>query len=161
MPAANETLKTEEPMVQREAPNMPPATPGQAVPRAWRWANYLIFAPLVMVATVAFGTISLACGVWDEDGRQQHALARMWARVLLRVALSPVKLEHAERLVRGAAVYASNHLSYYDTPVLYAKCRFSFGFWRRRRCGRCRLLGGICSGRDRCRLTRARRALAW
>lgn len=126
MPAANETLKTEEPMVQREVPNVPPGAPGQAVPRAWRWANYLIFAPLIAVATVLFGTISLACGVWDEDGRQQHALARMWARVLLRVALSPVKLEHPERLVQGAAVYASNHLSYYDTPVLYAKLPFQF-----------------------------------
>ena len=126
MPAANETLKTEEPMVQREGPNAPPGAPGQAVPRAWRWANYLIFAPLIAVATVLFGTISLACGVWDEDGRQQHALARMWARVLLRVALSPVKLEHPERLVQGAAVYVSNHLSYYDTPVLYAKLPFQF-----------------------------------
>ena len=123
MPAANETVKTEEPMVQ---PVAPPAAPGATVSQLWRWVNYLIFLPLIALATVFFGTISLACGVWDVDGRQQHALARMWARVLLRVALSPVKLEHAERLVQGAAVYASNHLSYYDTPVLYAKLPFQF-----------------------------------
>ncbi len=47
--------------------------------------------------------------------------------MLLRIALSPVTLEHAERLpVGGAAVYASNHLSYYDTPVLFAKLPFQF-----------------------------------
>jgi len=127
MPATNETLKTEETIAQPEAPlNAPPELPRPTVSLAMRWVNYLFFAPLVGLATVLFGTISLACGVWDENGRQQHALARVWARVLLRVALSPVKLEHGERLVQGAAVYASNHLSYYDTPVLYAKLPFQF-----------------------------------
>jgi len=38
-----------------------------------------------------------------------------------------VTLEHAERLhALETAVYASNHLSYYDTPVLYAKLPFQF-----------------------------------
>jgi 1-acyl-sn-glycerol-3-phosphate acyltransferase len=47
--------------------------------------------------------------------------------VLLRVALAPVTVEHGERLPVGEpAVYASNHLSYYDTPVLYAKLPFQF-----------------------------------
>jgi 1-acyl-sn-glycerol-3-phosphate acyltransferase len=41
--------------------------------------------------------------------------------------MSPVTLEHAERLpVGAAAVYASNHLSYYDTPVLFGKLPFQF-----------------------------------
>jgi 1-acyl-sn-glycerol-3-phosphate acyltransferase len=94
---------------------------------AWRWVNKLVFLPLVAVATGFFGTISLVCGVWDKDGSQQHALARMWARVLLRIALSPVTLEHRERLhEHETAVYASNHLSYYDTPMLFAKLPFQF-----------------------------------
>jgi 1-acyl-sn-glycerol-3-phosphate acyltransferase len=47
--------------------------------------------------------------------------------VLLVVAMSPVKLEHGERLSElGTAVYASNHLSYYDTPALFAKLPFQF-----------------------------------
>jgi 1-acyl-sn-glycerol-3-phosphate acyltransferase len=124
MPAANETLKTEDPIAPLDTP---PDAPRPAVSWVWRWVNYVYFLPLVALATGFFGTISLACGVWDKDGRQQHALARAWARVLLRVALSPVTLEHAERLrLGGAAVYASNHLSYYDTPVLYAKLPFQF-----------------------------------
>lgn len=126
MSATNETLKTEETVAQPEAPVNAPEAPRPAVSLAMRWVNYVFFLPLVGLATVFFGTISLACGVWDENGKQQHALARVWARVLLRVALSPVKLEHGERLGQGAAVYASNHLSYYDTPVLYAKLPFQF-----------------------------------
>jgi 1-acyl-sn-glycerol-3-phosphate acyltransferase len=47
--------------------------------------------------------------------------------VLLRVAMSPVTVEHGERLQGlGPAVYACNHLSYYDTPVVYAKLPFQF-----------------------------------
>jgi 1-acyl-sn-glycerol-3-phosphate acyltransferase len=130
MSAADESLKTKEPMPNAQPAARPNAQPdAQPVVVSWRrrWVNYLLFIPLVALATALFGTISLVCGVWDKDGRHQHAIARMWARVLLRIALSPVTLEHAERLPAGAAaVYASNHLSYYDTPVVFAKLPFQF-----------------------------------
>jgi 1-acyl-sn-glycerol-3-phosphate acyltransferase len=119
MSAADQMLKTEEPAR--------PEAPGPIVSLRRRWVNYLVFVPLVAAATGFFGTISLVCGVWDKSGRQQHAIASVWARVLLWIAMSPVTLEHAERLpVGGAAVYASNHLSYYDTPVVFAKLPFQF-----------------------------------
>ncbi len=122
MSAADQTVKTEEP-----TPAGQPEAPPVAVSWRRRWVNYLVFIPLVGLATGFFGTISLVCGIWDTSGRQQHAIASVWARVLLRIACSPVKLEHAERLpVGGAAVYASNHLSYYDTPVVFAKLPFQF-----------------------------------
>jgi 1-acyl-sn-glycerol-3-phosphate acyltransferase len=97
------------------------------VPFALRWFSYLVLYPLIGGATVFFGTLALIAGLWDTSGKQQHWLARQWARVLLFVALSPVKLEHRERLQGlGPAVYACNHLSYYDTPALYAKLHFQF-----------------------------------
>ena len=127
MPVVNETEKAEA-VVAPATPAAPVrmvAPPGMAW--AWRWANYLFFLPMVGLVTAFFGTISLVVGVWDKDGRQQHGIARLWARVLLRVALAPVTVEHAERLLVGQpAVYVSNHLSYYDTPVLYAKLPFQF-----------------------------------
>ena len=97
------------------------------VPAFWRWLTYLLLLPLVGLATASFGTVSLLCGLWDASGRQQHSIARVWAGVLLRIALSPVSVEHGERLRDvGPAVFASNHLSYYDTPVLFAKLPFQF-----------------------------------
>ena len=106
MPAANETLEPEEHVAHE-------ATPHPAISFALRWANYLFFLPMVGLATVFFGTISLVVGLWDKDGSQQHWCARTWARVMLRIAFSPVALEHAERLrSEEPAVYASNHLSY-------------------------------------------------
>ena len=47
--------------------------------------------------------------------------------VLLLISLSPVELVGAEKLrLHEVAVYASNHLSYYDTPLLFAKLPFQF-----------------------------------
>ncbi len=124
MPETNEILQPEE-------------TPAKAVvqeyridhqvPTAVKWANYIFFFPMVGLATIFFGCISLIAGVWDSSGRQQHYIAHLWAHTLLRIALSPVELVHPERLLQHqTAVYASNHLSYYDTPVLFAKLPFQF-----------------------------------
>jgi 1-acyl-sn-glycerol-3-phosphate acyltransferase len=89
--------------------------------------NYLFFLPLVGLTVAFFGMVALVCGVWDKNGRQQHAVARAWGHVMLWVALSPVTVEHAERLLMDeTAVYAANHLSYYDTPLVYAKLPFQF-----------------------------------
>ena len=111
------------------APENNPAqeAPAPVIPLPVRWLTYLLLLPLVGLATAAFGSVSLVVGLWDKNGSQQHFIARQWARVLLRIAMSPVKLEHAERMqAREPAVYVSNHLSYYDTPVLFAKLPFQF-----------------------------------
>ncbi len=105
-----------------EQPANPPGPP-----LSIRWLTYLFVLPMIALATASFGCVSLVCGLWDTTGRQQHWVARQWARVLLRVALSPVTVEHLERLQNlGPAVFAANHLSYYDTPVLFAKLPFQF-----------------------------------
>lgn len=101
--------------------------PTPLAPTATRWLTYLLLIPLIVLATVAFGCVSLICGLWDKSGRQQHTIARAWANVLLWISLSPVELKGRENFPAGkAAVYASNHLSYYDTPVLFAKLPFQF-----------------------------------
>ena len=96
-------------------------------PFALRWLSYLLLVPLVGLATAGFGCISLICGLWDKSGRQQHAIAHWWARTLLLISLSRVRIIGAEKLhVHETAVYASNHLSYMDTPVLFARLPFQF-----------------------------------
>jgi 1-acyl-sn-glycerol-3-phosphate acyltransferase len=101
--------------------------PSKKPPFALRWLSYLVLVPLVGLATGGFGCISLVVGLWDKSGRQQHAIARLWARTLLLISLSSVKIVGAEKLhVHETAVYASNHLSYMDTPVLFARLPFQF-----------------------------------
>jgi 1-acyl-sn-glycerol-3-phosphate acyltransferase len=94
---------------------------------AIRWLTYLLLMPLIALATAFFGAVALVCAVWDSTGFQQHAVARAWANVLLLLSLSPVKVVGRERIRPGvASVYASNHLSYYDTPLLFAKLPLQF-----------------------------------
>lgn len=130
MPSANEILQPEEHVSPQDAKE-PQRSP---VPPSLRWLTYLLVLPLIALTTAFFGSISLLAGLWDKDGSQQHFIARQWSRVLLCIALSPVSVEGMDRLQplrregshRPVAVYASNHLSYYDTPVLFAKLPFQF-----------------------------------
>jgi 1-acyl-sn-glycerol-3-phosphate acyltransferase len=115
-----------------------PEPPVHKIPAHLRYLTLFLLIPLMSVATAFFGCISLICGLWDTSGRQQHAVARAWARTMLLLALSPVKIIGDEKLRPTApiAVYASNHLSYMDTPVLFAKLPFQFrifakqGLWK-------------------------------
>lgn len=102
-----------------------PARPRR--PGFFRWLTYLFMFPLFFVATAIFGSISLIASLFDGTGRVQHSIAQAWGGVVLRVALSPVRVVGAENFLRGqAAVYVSNHLSYMDTPVVLDKLPFQF-----------------------------------
>lgn len=87
----------------------------------------LVQAPLFFVATAFFGTLSLTASLFEKDGRIQHQIARVWAGFSMRTALSPVTVVGEENLRRHrVAVYAANHLSYMDTPVLFGAVPFQF-----------------------------------
>ena len=114
--------QTSFPVAERASTNAPP--PASA---ALRWLTYLVFFPLIALATTLFGCVSLLVSLWDHSGRQQHRIAQAWARMLLRLTLSPVTVIGAHKLdLTQPAVYAANHLSYMDTPVLFAKLPFQF-----------------------------------
>ena len=115
--------------------NAPPRPP---IPTSSYWLTKLIQIPVMALATAFFGCVSLICGLWDRSGSQQHFVARQWARTMLRIALSPVEIVGADNIpaAPAVAVYGSNHLSYMDTPVLFAKLPFQFrilakqGLWK-------------------------------
>jgi 1-acyl-sn-glycerol-3-phosphate acyltransferase len=110
-----------------EEPDLSTSFTSKQPPLALRWLSYLVLVPLVGLATAGFGCISLLAGLWDKSGRQQHAIAHVWARTLLLISLSPVKIIGREKLhEHETAVYACNHLSYMDTPVLFANLPFQF-----------------------------------
>ena len=114
------------PEPSQAATEAPTYTPPRA-PAFFRWLTWLILIPLIAASTAFFGCISLICGLWDKSGRQQHYIAHLWARSLLIFSLSPVSLIGEEKLhIHETAVYAANHLSYYDTPVLFARLPFQF-----------------------------------
>jgi 1-acyl-sn-glycerol-3-phosphate acyltransferase len=98
-----------------------------------RWLSGIIAASGIVLATIAFGSVSLAVSFFDSTGRAQIRVARAWARALLsisRVSVCVKGLEHIEP--NGSYVFVSNHLSYMDTPVALANIPVQFRFLAKR-----------------------------
>jgi 1-acyl-sn-glycerol-3-phosphate acyltransferase len=97
------------------------------LPWTYRWRSNLIHVPLMTVITVACGSLSLLVSLVDKKGNAQHRIARFWARGCIWASGSKLRLVGAENLRKHpVAVYASNHTSYMDTPVIFAALPFQF-----------------------------------
>jgi 1-acyl-sn-glycerol-3-phosphate acyltransferase len=93
----------------------------------------LITDPLIVLSTIVFGTISLAVSFFERDGRKQIVFARQWARTLLAVSGVRVHVEGIEKIdPNGSYVFAPNHVSYMDTPVVLANIPVQFRFLAKR-----------------------------
>jgi 1-acyl-sn-glycerol-3-phosphate acyltransferase len=79
------------------------------------------------VITVVCGSISLLVSLMDKSGRVQHRIARIWGRALVWGTGCRLTVHGAENLSKyPVAVYAANHTSYMDTPVIFAALPFQF-----------------------------------
>jgi 1-acyl-sn-glycerol-3-phosphate acyltransferase len=114
-----------------------------------RLRSYFIFDPLIFVYTAVCGALSLISSLFDSDGRIQHKFARVWSSLILKTSLSPIEVVGLHKLdISKPYVYAANHISAIDIPVLYTglpvqfrivanKNIFSYPFvgWHLRRSG--------------------------
>ena len=90
---------------------------------------YLVTDPLIVLATIVFGTASLVASFFDHTGRVQMRMARRWSRALLAVSSVRVHVEGIEKIdPNGSYVFVSNHASYMDTPVVLANIPVQFRF---------------------------------
>lgn len=97
------------------------------LPHIYCWSTNLIQAPLFFLLTAFCGSVALLVSLVDKSGRAQHWVARVWARGCLWAAASRLVVRNAENLRKHpVAVYASNHTSYMDTPVIFATLPFQF-----------------------------------
>ncbi|MBV9082791.1 MAG: 1-acyl-sn-glycerol-3-phosphate acyltransferase [Acidobacteriaceae bacterium] len=93
----------------------------------------LIADPLIVLATICFGTISLIVSFFDNTGTMQIRVARAWAKTLLRVSGIKVHVEGLENISpAGSYVFIANHSSYMDTPVVLAHVPVQFRFLAKR-----------------------------
>jgi len=97
------------------------------LPRFDRWRTNLIQTPLFGVVTAIFGSMALLLSLVDKTGNAQHRIARLWARSCVWVSGSKLTVIGAEKLSKNTiAVYASNHTSYMDIPVIFSALPFQF-----------------------------------
>ncbi|HKD61235.1 MAG TPA: lysophospholipid acyltransferase family protein [Terracidiphilus sp.] len=101
--------------------------PPDPLPRLYRWRSNLLQAPLFFLYTGICGSCSLFASLWDKSGRVQHRIAQIWARGCVKISGARLTVHGGENLRRHpVAVYAANHTSYMDTPVLFSTLPFQF-----------------------------------
>lgn len=92
-----------------------------------RWQSHIFRLPFFLLSTCGFGTAALIASLWAKTGRTQHRIARVWARTCVFISGAKLTVIGGENLRRNpVAVYAANHTSYMDTPVIFSALPFQF-----------------------------------
>jgi len=106
----------------------------------WRTVFYLI--PAVSLYTIVLGSISLVSTLFDRTGNVAHGCARTWARWILRTTGVRVRTTGLEQLEPGRSyVFAANHQSIYDIPILFASIPFQLRIVAKDSLGRIPFMG--------------------
>ncbi len=99
----------------------------------WRIRALFISAPLIILFTAVMACISLLSGLFNRDGRTQHAISRVWSKWLLRLAFVRLETFGMEKLqTDGSYVLVSNHTSYLDIPVILSSVPLQIRFFAKK-----------------------------
>ncbi len=83
--------------------------------------SILVFVPLIYLYTAVMGALSLLSSFFDREGGIQHWFARQWSRMILKTIGTPVVVSGMDKIDPARpAVYAVNHASALDIPVVFA-----------------------------------------
>ncbi len=105
----------------------PHAIPGKDYGWLSRLRSYFILDPLIWFYTLVLGLLALPGGLFDKSGRRLHWFSRTWSWMIMKTILSPVKVTGLDKIdVAKPHVYAVNHASAMDIPVLYVYLPFQF-----------------------------------
>jgi 1-acyl-sn-glycerol-3-phosphate acyltransferase len=92
-----------------------------------RLRSYFIFDPLIWLITVVLGIVSIPVSLLGEKGRILHGFARFWSQLIMKIIFSPTTVTGLNKIdTSKPLVYAVNHASALDIPVLYVYLPFQF-----------------------------------
>jgi 1-acyl-sn-glycerol-3-phosphate acyltransferase len=107
-----------------------------------RLRSYCFCVPVVYLYTGVLGTLALLVSLFDGSGRMQHRIAHIWARLILNTIGIRVHIKGLDHLhPPQPAIYAANHLSAIDIPVLYSSLPGQFRIMAKRQLFRYPFLG--------------------
>jgi 1-acyl-sn-glycerol-3-phosphate acyltransferase len=139
--ASNKEVPFKHPSTEVESGEVPAASERQPVerlippppvrPRRYglfsHLRSYLIFDPLIWAYTVILGLISIPVSLFGHRERILHGFARVWSWMIMKTIFSPVKVTGLDKIdTTRTYVYAVNHASALDIPVLYVYLPFQF-----------------------------------
>jgi 1-acyl-sn-glycerol-3-phosphate acyltransferase len=105
---------------------LPKGSRPNPLPLSERLVSNLLRFPAFFIATAFFGSLAMLASLVEKHGRWQHRIAQTWACVSVVIGGARVTVLGRERLKGEPAVYACNHLSYMDTPVIFSSLPFQF-----------------------------------
>ena len=86
----------------------------------------LAWMPVVAATTLIAGLAGIVAGLLDRTGRKARDVSGWWGAVLLWCFGVRVELSGASHIPPGPAVYAANHASVLDIPLLFAHLPVDF-----------------------------------
>lgn len=98
------------------------------------WVRSIFFyVPVIYVYTTVMGIVSLTASLLERRGGVQHWCARTWSRLIMSTVSSPVRLHGLEKAdPTRPHMYALNHLSALDIPVVFGYFPFQFRIMAKR-----------------------------
>jgi 1-acyl-sn-glycerol-3-phosphate acyltransferase len=105
----------------------PHAVSGRSYGWLSRLRSYLIIDPLIWLYTLVLGLLALPGGFLDRSGRRLHWFSYAWSWLIMKTIFSPVAVTGLDKIDTSKPhVYAANHASALDIPVLYVNLPFQF-----------------------------------
>ena len=112
---------------ERTSADARPSIPEKKYGILSRLRSYLILDPLIFAYTGIFGLASIPASLFGNKGRILHGFARAWSQLIMKTIFSPMKVHGLEKIdTTKPHVYAVNHASAMDIPILYAYLPFQF-----------------------------------
>jgi 1-acyl-sn-glycerol-3-phosphate acyltransferase len=116
-----------QPVAMAPARRSPHAIPGRKYGLLSALRSYLILDPLIWLYTLVLGLLAIPGGLFDRSGRRLHWFSYTWSWFIMKTIFSPVKVIGLDKIDTSKPhVYAANHASALDIPVLYTYLPFQF-----------------------------------
>jgi 1-acyl-sn-glycerol-3-phosphate acyltransferase len=113
-----------------------------SVPPFHWWRTVFFLIPAIGLYTIGLGTVSLFSSLFDRTGDLGHRCARAWSRLILITTGVRVRVTGLDRLDRARSyVFASNHQSIYDIPILFDSLPYQLRIVAKESLGRVPFLG--------------------
>jgi 1-acyl-sn-glycerol-3-phosphate acyltransferase len=112
------------------------------MPRYHQLRTIVFLIPVVSLYTIVLGTLSLLSTLIDRRGDLGHRCARAWSWLILKTTGVTVTVQGLERLdPTRSYVFAANHQSIYDIPILFASIPFQLRIIAKASLGRIPFMG--------------------
>lgn len=92
-----------------------------------RLRSYFVFDLLIWFYTVILGILAIPVSLFGDKERILHQFARFWSQLIMKTICSPVTVHGIDKIdISKPHVYAVNHGSAMDIPMLYVYLPFQF-----------------------------------